>query len=81
MDKWLKVQLFVQTAELGSVSKASEALGLSSSAGGAGISRIWNTYQNRKYMSSKVRALIDFLIENFDKMEYERRWTQTWSHR
>jgi hypothetical protein len=32
-------------------------------------------------MSSKVRALIDFLIENFDKMEYERRWTQTWSHR
>ena len=38
-------------------------------------------YQNRKYMSSKIRAFIDFLIENFDRLEYERRWTQTWSRR
>jgi DNA-binding transcriptional LysR family regulator len=33
VDKWIEVQLFVQTAELGSVSKAAEALGMSSSAG------------------------------------------------
>jgi DNA-binding transcriptional LysR family regulator len=35
-------------------------------------------YQNRKYISSKVRAFTDFLIEHFRSMEYERRWTQTW---
>lgn len=38
-------------------------------------------YQNRKYLSSKVRAFIDFLVDHFAQMEYERRWTQTWSHR
>lgn len=38
-------------------------------------------YQNRKYLSSKVRAFIDFLVENFDHMEYDRRWTQKWSRR
>jgi hypothetical protein len=27
---------------------------------------------------SKVRAFIDFLVEHFDAMEYERRWTQRW---
>jgi len=35
-------------------------------------------YQNRKYISSKVRAFADFLIEHFGSMEYERRWTQRW---
>lgn len=35
-------------------------------------------YQNRKYISSKVRAFADFLMEHFRAMEYERRWTQTW---
>lgn len=35
-------------------------------------------YQNRKYISSKVRAFTDFLIEHFGSMEYERRWTQRW---
>jgi DNA-binding transcriptional LysR family regulator len=35
-------------------------------------------YLNRKYISSKVRAFTDFLIEHFRAMEYERRWTQTW---
>ncbi len=38
-------------------------------------------YQNRKYLSSKVRVFMDFLSENFSQMEYERRWTQTWSGR
>ncbi|MGF7134637.1 DNA-binding transcriptional LysR family regulator [Paraburkholderia sp. EB58] len=35
-------------------------------------------YPNRKYVPSKVRAFIDFLVEHFDAMEYERRWTQRW---
>jgi DNA-binding transcriptional LysR family regulator len=38
-------------------------------------------YQNRKYLSSKVRVFMDFLSDNFRHMEYERRWTQTWSGR
>ncbi|MDN7184161.1 LysR family transcriptional regulator [Caballeronia sp. SEWSISQ10-4 2] len=43
--------------------------------------RINIAYQNRKYLSSKVRTFIDFLVESFDHMDYERRWTQIWSHR
>jgi DNA-binding transcriptional LysR family regulator len=35
-------------------------------------------YPNRKYVTSKVRAFIDFLVEHFESMEYERRWTQHW---
>jgi DNA-binding transcriptional LysR family regulator len=35
-------------------------------------------YPNRKYVPSKVRAFIDFLVEHFGAMEYERRWTQRW---
>lgn len=35
-------------------------------------------YQNRKYISSKVRAFTEFLIAHFQTMEYERRWTQRW---
>jgi len=34
-------------------------------------------YQNRKYMSTKVRAFIDFLVEHFQAMDYERRWMTT----
>lgn len=34
-------------------------------------------YQSRKYVSSKVRAFIDFLVEYFEKMDYERRWMAT----
>jgi DNA-binding transcriptional LysR family regulator len=29
----------------------------------------------RKQMSDKVRAFIDFMVEHFDKMGYERKWT------
>ena len=35
-------------------------------------------YPNRKYVPSKVRAFIDFLVQHFEAMEYERRWTQRW---
>jgi DNA-binding transcriptional LysR family regulator len=35
-------------------------------------------YPNRKYVPSKVRAFIDFLVAHFDEMQYERRWTQRW---
>jgi DNA-binding transcriptional LysR family regulator len=35
-------------------------------------------YPNRKYVPSKVRVFIDFLVEHFASMDYERRWTQRW---
>ncbi len=38
-------------------------------------------YPNRKYVPSKVRVFIDYLVEHFDSMDYERRWTQRWSQR
>ncbi|WP_155636468.1 LysR family transcriptional regulator, partial [Burkholderia cepacia] len=33
MDKWTQIEFFVQVAELGSLSKAAERLGMSSAAG------------------------------------------------
>jgi DNA-binding transcriptional LysR family regulator len=35
-------------------------------------------WPNRKYVPSKVRAFVDFLVAHFDSMEYERRWTERW---
>lgn len=36
-------------------------------------------YPNRKYVPSKLRVFMDFLVAHFDAMDYERRWTQRWS--
>jgi DNA-binding transcriptional LysR family regulator len=33
-------------------------------------------YLSRKHMSAKVRTFIDFLVSHFERMDYERRWTQ-----
>ena len=32
-------------------------------------------YPSRKHLSAKVRTFIDFLVENFRTMDYERKWT------
>lgn len=32
-------------------------------------------YPSRKHLSAKVRTFIDFMVEHFDRMEYERKWT------
>jgi len=32
-------------------------------------------YPSRKHLSAKVRTFIDFMVEHFDKMGYERKWT------
>ena len=40
MDKWVEVQLFVETAERGSISKAAEVLGLSTSAAGRHLANL-----------------------------------------
>jgi len=32
-------------------------------------------FQTRLHLPAKVRALIDFLVEHFDTMDYERKWT------
>jgi DNA-binding transcriptional LysR family regulator len=40
VDKWVEVQLFVETAERGSISKAAEALGLSTSAAGRHLANL-----------------------------------------
>ncbi|MFP6560357.1 LysR family transcriptional regulator [Paraburkholderia sp. B3] len=40
MDKWAEVQLFVETAERGSISKAAEVLGLSTSAAGRHLANL-----------------------------------------
>ena len=33
-------------------------------------------YPSRKHLSAKVRTFIDFIAEHFERMEYERKWTQ-----
>jgi DNA-binding transcriptional LysR family regulator len=35
-------------------------------------------YPNRQYVPSKVRVFIDFLVEHFQAMDFERRWTTRW---
>ena len=32
-------------------------------------------YPSRKHLSAKVRTFIDFLVEHFRRMDYERKWT------
>lgn len=32
-------------------------------------------FQSRRHMSAKVRTFIDFLVDHFGKMDYERKWT------
>jgi len=36
-------------------------------------------YPSRKHLSAKVRTFIDFMVEHFDKMDYERKWTGRFS--
>lgn len=33
-------------------------------------------YQTRKHLPAKVRAFIDFLVEHFKEMDFERKWTR-----
>jgi DNA-binding transcriptional LysR family regulator len=33
-------------------------------------------YPSRKHLSAKVRTFIDFIAEHFERMQYERKWTQ-----
>jgi DNA-binding transcriptional LysR family regulator len=33
-------------------------------------------YASRRFVPAKVRTFIDFLIEHFEKMEFERKWTE-----
>jgi len=37
--------------------------------------RINIAFQSRRHMSAKVRTFIDFLVEHFERMDYERKWT------
>ena len=37
-------------------------------------------YPSRKHLSAKVRTFIDFVAEHFAKMEYERKWTQSFTY-
>jgi len=32
-------------------------------------------FQSRRHMSAKVRTFIDFLVEHFERMDYDRKWT------
>jgi DNA-binding transcriptional LysR family regulator len=32
-------------------------------------------YPSRKHLSAKVRTFIDFMVEHFARMDYERKWT------
>ena len=32
-------------------------------------------YASRKHLSAKVRTFIDFMVEHFARMDYERKWT------
>jgi len=32
-------------------------------------------YPSRKHLSAKVRTFIDFMVEYFERMDYERKWT------
>ncbi len=33
-------------------------------------------YPSRKHLSAKVRSFIDFMVDHFARMDYERKWTQ-----
>ena len=33
-------------------------------------------YQGRKHLPARVRVFIDFLVQHFEEMDYERKWTQ-----
>ena len=33
-------------------------------------------YQGRKHLPAKVRVFIDFLVQHFEEMDYERKWTR-----
>ncbi|MBK4738478.1 LysR family transcriptional regulator [Noviherbaspirillum pedocola] len=33
-------------------------------------------YQSRKHLPAKVRVFIDFLVQHFNEMDFERRWTK-----
>jgi DNA-binding transcriptional LysR family regulator len=37
--------------------------------------RINIAFQSRRHMSAKVRTFIDFLVEHFERMEYQRKWS------
>lgn len=32
-------------------------------------------FQSRRHMSAKVRTFVDFLVEHFERMDYDRKWT------
>lgn len=32
-------------------------------------------FQSRRHMSAKVRTFVDFLVEHFERMNYDRKWT------
>ena len=32
-------------------------------------------FQSRRHISAKVRTFIDFLVEHFERMDYDRKWT------
>ena len=32
-------------------------------------------FASRKHLSAKVRSFIDFMVQEFDASEYERKWT------
>jgi DNA-binding transcriptional LysR family regulator len=32
-------------------------------------------YQSRQHLPAKVRCFIDFIVEHFDRLEFERKWT------
>lgn len=36
-------------------------------------------YPSRKHLSAKVRTFIDFIAQQFELMEYERKWTSRFS--
>lgn len=33
-------------------------------------------YPSRKFVPAKVRTFINFLVEHFEKMDYQRKWTE-----
>lgn len=35
-------------------------------------------YPSRKHLSPRVRSFIDFMVEEFERNEYERKWTAPW---
>ncbi len=37
--------------------------------------RINIAFQSRRHMSAKVRTFIDFLVQHFERMDYQRKWT------